>query len=113
VHTTFTRVFMPFHFAEDEAAKKEVQRVALATYRTYLERLQVRVEQASPYLFGERIGVLDAYALTLFRWGGLGGIDPAGFPAYRAYVQRVAEVPAVAAALARERVPLDMYKQAA
>jgi glutathione S-transferase len=113
VHTTFTHVFMPFHFAEDEAAKKEVQRVALATYRGHLERLQARVAQAAPYLFGANLTVLDAYALTLFRWGGLGGIDPADFPVYRAYVQRIAEVPAVAAALARERVPLDMYKKAA
>jgi glutathione S-transferase len=113
VHTTFTRVFMPFHFAEDEAARKELQRVALATYRGYLERLQARVAQASPWLFGARLGVLDAYALTLFRWGGLGGIDPADFPVYRAFVQRVAEVPAVAAALERERVPLELYKKAA
>lgn len=113
VHTTFTHVFMPFHFAEDEAAKKEVQRVGLANYRGHLERLQARVAKAAPYLFGANLAVLDAYALTLFRWGGLGGIDPADFPAYRAYVQRIAEVPAVAAALARERVPLDMYKKAA
>jgi glutathione S-transferase len=113
VHPTFTHIFMPFHFAEDEAAKAEVKRVALGNFRKYLGRLQGRVEQAKPYLFGEKISVLDAYALTLFRWGGLGGIDPADFPAYRAYVQRIAEVPAVAAALERERVPLDMYKKAA
>lgn len=113
VHPTFTHIFLPFHFAADEAAKAEVRRVALETYRRYLDRLQARVEQASPYLFGERFSVLDAYALTLFRWGGLGGIDPAGYPTYRAYVQRIAEVPAVAAALASERLPLDMYKRAA
>jgi glutathione S-transferase len=113
MHPTFTHVFMPFHFAADEAAKQDVQRVGLETYRRYLERLEARVGKASPYLFGERVCVLDAYTLTLFRWGGLGGIDPAGFPACRAFVQRLAEVPAVAAVLARERVPLDMYKQAA
>jgi glutathione S-transferase len=113
VHSTFTHVFMPHHFAEDEAARKEVQRVALAAYRTYMGLLQERVAKAAPYLFGEQLCVLDAYALTLFRWSGLGGIDPADFPVFRAYVQRIAEVPAVAAALARERVPLDMYKKAA
>lgn len=113
VHSTFTHVFMPHHFAEDEAARKEVQRVGLASYRTYMARLQERVAQAAPFLFGAQLSVLDAYALTLFRWSGLGGIDPADFPVYRAYVQRLAEVPPVAAALARERVPLDMYRKAA
>jgi glutathione S-transferase len=113
VHPTFTHVFMPEHFADDEAAKKEIQRVGLANFRKYLERIQARVEKAAPFLFGAKPTVLDAYALTLFRWGGLGGIDPAGYPVYRDWVQRTAQQPALAAALARERVPLDMYKKAA
>ncbi len=112
VHPTFTHVFMPQHFADDEAARNEIRRVALGTYRKYMGALQARIETA-PYMLGERFSVVDAYALTLFRWSGLGGIDPADFPAYRAWVQRVAELPPVAAALARERVPLDMYKKAA
>jgi glutathione S-transferase len=112
MHPTFTHVFMPQHFAEDEAAKNEIRRVGLVNYRGHLERMQARVAQ-SPYMVGGKFTVLDAYALTLFRWSGLGGIDPADFPAYRAWVERVAELPPVAAALARERVPLDMYKKAA
>jgi glutathione S-transferase len=112
VHSTFTHVFMPQHFAEDEAAKAEIRRVALSNYRKYMGMLQSRIEGA-PYKLGEKFTIVDAYALTLFRWTGLGGIDPADFPAYRDWVQRTAELPPVAAALARERVPLDMYKKAA
>jgi glutathione S-transferase len=113
VHPTFTHVFMPEHFAEDEAARAEIRRVALGNYGRYMERIQARVERAAPYLCGAQFTVIDAYALTLFRWAGLGGIDPGGYPAYQGYVQRIAAVPPVAAALARERVPLDLYKKAA
>lgn len=113
VHPTFTHIFMPEHFADDETARAEIRRVGLRSYRGYLERIQGRVEEAAPFILGEKLSVLDAYALTLFRWGGLGGIDPDGYPAYKAFVQRVAEAPPVAAVLARERVPLDLYKRAA
>lgn len=112
VHPTFTHVFMPEHFADDEAARAEIRRVALGNYRRYLERIQSRLEKG-PFILGERFSVLDAYALTLFRWGGLGGIDPDGFPAYKSFVHRIAEHAPVAAALARERVPLDLFKKAA
>ena len=54
----------------------------------------------------------DAYAFTLLRWGGCAGIDTDALPAYRAYVERVMAAPAVAAALARERIKLDIYKAA-
>ena len=113
VHPTFTHVFMPQHFAEDEAAKKEIQRVGLANFRKYLERLQAHVATASPFLYGAKPSVLDAYALTLFRWGGVGGIDPADFPVFREWVQRTAQEPSMAKALERERMPLEMYKKAA
>ena len=47
----------------------------------------------------------------LFRWGGLGGIDPDTLPVYQAYVGRVAAEAPVVAALAREGTPLNMYKK--
>ncbi len=37
-------------------------------------------------------------------------IDPKAFPDYYAYAQRVAQAPAAAAAMARERISLDTYK---
>ena len=40
---------------------------------------------------------LDAYALTLLRWGTIAGINPEHYPELWAHVQRTALVPAVAA----------------
>jgi glutathione S-transferase len=55
---------------------------------------------------------LDAYALTLLRWGGFARIDPTGFPALWAHVQKVAQLPGVAKAIERERLQLNLYKAA-
>jgi len=38
-------------------------------------------------------------------------IDPDSLPAYKAYVDRLAATPAVAAALERERLPLHAFKK--
>jgi glutathione S-transferase len=112
VHPTFTHVFMPEKFAETESGRAEVKRFNASLYRTYLERIAMFVAKADPFWLGARLSILDAYALTLFRWGGLFGIDPASFPGYPSYIERVAAAPPVAATLARERVPLNLYKPA-
>ena len=62
------------------------------------------------FLGGAQFGPIDAYALTLLRWGGFAGHDPAGYPALWAHVQRVAVLPAVARAIERERLQLNVYK---
>ena len=113
VHPTFTRVFMPQRFADDADTQAKVRAHAVAEYRDCLGRIQEAVGRARPWLGGERPGFLDAYALTLLRWGGYAGIDPASLPAYRDHVGRVRALPAVAAAMARERIDLDTYKPAA
>jgi glutathione S-transferase len=113
VHPTFTHIFRSEEFAESEAAKAEVKRVAAARFRKHLERIQEHVKDASPYWFGSRITPHDAYAFTFLRWGGYAGIDPASLPGYRAYIERVMAAPPVAAALERERINLDTYKAAA
>ncbi len=106
-HTTFTHVFMPQRFVGDESAQAEVKRFNIALYRKYLDRIEHWVAKANPFWFGERISFHDAYALTLLRWAGFGGIDRETLPVYKAYVDRVAECPPIAAAIARERIQLD------
>jgi len=113
VHPTFTHVFMPQKFAEGEAAKVEIKAAAVAKYRKLLSRLEGMVASASPWLLGANPSFHDAYAFTLLRWGGYAGIDPAGYPALLAYVERVMALPAVAVVIERERVKLDTYKAAA
>lgn len=109
-HPAFSHVFMPQRYTDDPDAQARIKAAGAKEFRGHLERIQGWLECAHPWLFGERLSFADAYALTLFRWGGMAGIDPADLPAYRAFVGRLALEPAVAAVIARERIPLDAYK---
>jgi len=109
-HPTFTRFFFPDRFAESEGARAEAKARAAKEFRAHLERVQGWIGQAKPFWFGERVSFHDAYAFTLLRWGGYTGVDPKSLPAYHSYIERVIQAPAVAAALARERIGLDTYK---
>ena len=113
VHPTFTHVFMPEKFTDDEAAKAAIRAFAARSYKGLLDEIEAMAAQASPWLTGERPGALDAYALTLLRWGGYAGIDPTGQTATWALAQRFAELPAVARVIERERLQLNVYKPAA
>lgn len=110
VHPTFTHIFRPAKFAGSEAAQADVRSTAVSVFRDHLERIQAMTGHTAPYLLGDKLSFVDAYAVTFLRWGGLGGIDPATLPAYQAYAERVAAHPAVAAAMAREGINLDTYK---
>lgn len=112
VHPTFTHVFMPQKFTADEAAQKAVREHAAAAYRGLLEEIDALARAASPWLGGGQPGVLDAYALTLVRWGGMAGVDPTSLPAAWDLVQRFAALPAVARVIERERLQLNVYKPA-
>lgn len=111
VHPTFTHIFRPSDYAESEAAQAELKRFNAGKFRERLERIQEWTKGAAPFWFGAKPTFHDAYAFTLLRWGGFSGIDPKSLPSYYAYVtERVMQHPAVAAALARERVQLDTFK---
>lgn len=112
VHPTFTHFFRPANFAESEGAQGDVRAHAVVKYREHLERIQSMIAHAAPWLTGEKPSFTDFYALVFLRWGGFAGIDPATLPAYKAFVDRVAALPAVAAAMAREGINLDTYKAA-
>jgi glutathione S-transferase len=116
VHPTFTHVFMPHKFAGSPEAQAEIRAFNTALYGAMLGELEALAVQAAaqgrPYLGGAQFGPLDAYALTLLRWGGFAGHDPQGFAGLWALVQRVAGLPAVARAIERERLQLNVYKAA-
>jgi glutathione S-transferase len=104
VHPTFTHIFRTEKFAQSDEAKKDVRALAVAQFRGCLERIQTWLEEKNFPI------VLDAYAFTFLRWGGIAGIDPASLPRYREYIERVMQAPPVAVALERERIRLDTYK---
>lgn len=110
VHPTFTHFFMPQKFSDNEAAQQAMRAFAVPLYREYLQEIEVLAAKASPWLFGEHPGALDAYALTLLRWGGYAGIDPTTYPATWDLAQRFAALPSVAPAVERERLELNVYK---
>lgn len=114
VHPTFTHVFMPFKFAGTPETQAELKAFNARVYAGLLGELEAMAQKAASqgqaFLGGERFGPLDAYALTLLRWGGFAQIDPAGFPALWAHVQKVAQLPGVAKAIERERLQLNLYK---
>jgi glutathione S-transferase len=114
VHPTFTHVFMPFKFAGTPEAQEELKAFNAKVYAGLLGEIDALARQAAvagrPWLGGERLGPLDVYALTLLRWGGFAQIDPTGYPALWAHVQKVAQQPGVARAIERERLQLNLYK---
>ena len=114
VHPTFTHVFMPFKFAGTPEAQAELKAFNAKVYAGLLQEIEEMAKKAAgqgqAFLGGERFGPLDAYALTLLRWGGFAQIDPTGYPALWAHVQKVAQLPGVARAIERERLQLNLYK---
>lgn len=114
VHPTFTHVFMPYNFVDDEAAQAQVKAFNTKLYGALLGEIEAMAQAAASagraWLGGAHFGPLDAYALTLLRWGGFAGHDPQALPALWAHVQRVAALPAVARAIERERLQLNVYK---
>lgn len=114
VHPTFTHVFMPQKFTDNAEAQAAVKAYNVGIYRQLLQDIETRVAaKTTPWLTGEQPGVLDAYALTFLRWGGFAGIDPTTLPATWALSQAFAAVPAVARAVERERLQLNVYKPTA
>jgi glutathione S-transferase len=116
VHPTFSHVFMPFKFTDDTQAQAAIKEYAVKLYRPMLAEIEAMAQASAArgdaFLGGRSFGPLDAYALTLLRWGGMAGIDPQGFPALWAHVQKVAQQPPVARAIERERLQLNLYKPA-
>jgi glutathione S-transferase len=116
VHPTFTHVFMPFKFSDKPEVQAELKAYNAQLYAPMLADIEAMARKAgaagSQFLAGPRFGPLDAYALTLLRWGGYAGIDPSRFPTLWAHVQKMAQLPAVARAIARERLQLNVYQAA-
>ena len=109
VHPTFTHVFMPYKFTDDKQAQEAVRVFNTNLYAQRLAELETLVQQAEGgWLGGANPGALDAYALTLLRWGSIARIDPTGYAKTWALAQRFAELPPVAEVVQRERLQLNL-----
>ncbi len=116
VHPTFTHIFMPNKFTDQPEAQAAIKQHAIDQFRTMLGDLQDLVNKKNQaghaWLAGEHFSPLDAYALTLTRWGTIAGIGPEVHPELWTFVEQVAAVPAVARVIERERLQLNMAKPA-
>ncbi|WP_299509919.1 glutathione S-transferase N-terminal domain-containing protein [uncultured Limnohabitans sp.] len=112
VHPTFTHIFMPQKFTDLPEVQAALKPYNTQLFRGMLSELQDLVKAASAkgqaWLSGDRFGPLDAYSLTLTRWGTIAGIAPEAHPELWAFVQKVAAEPAVARVIERERLQLNM-----
>jgi glutathione S-transferase len=115
VHPTFTHVFMPQKFSDAPDVQAQLKTFNTQTYKSLMAELQdivVRNSHATGWLSGAQIGPLDAYALTLTRWGSIAGIDPTTYTALWSHVQKVAAHPAISVVIERERLQLNLFKAA-
>lgn len=115
VHPTFTHIFMPQKFSDQADVQAALKTFNTQVYKGLLSELEsLVVNHLSPsgWLAGEVLGPLDAYSLTLTRWGSIAGIDPTTYPSLWAHVNRVANDVQVAQVIERERLQLNLYKSA-
>jgi glutathione S-transferase len=114
VHTTFAHIFLPHKFSDQADVQAALKSYNTGLYKGLLSELQdvVLASQAAgqAWLAGAHMGPLDAYTLTLTRWGSMAGIDPEAYPALWAFVNQVAAHPQVARVIARERLQLNVFK---
>jgi len=116
VHPTFTHIFMPQKFSDLPEVQAALKPYNTQLFRGMLGELQNLVKAAAAkgqaWLTGAHFGPLDAYSLTLTRWGTIAGITAEEHPDLWAFVQKVAAEPAVARVIERERLQLNMGKPA-
>jgi glutathione S-transferase len=116
VHPTFTHIFMPHKFAADEAAQAAMKSHNTALFAQQLAEINDLVKSAKEASgtfisasFGhDHLTALDAYCLTLTRWGSIAGMDPTQFTHSWAHIQTLAALPAIASVIERERLKLNM-----
>ena len=112
VHPTFTHIFMPQKFSDQADVQASLKAFNTQTYKGLLSELESFVSAKAPsaWLSGDHLGPLDAYALTLTRWGSIAGINPSTYALLWAHVQRVAADQDVSVVIERERLQLNLFK---
>ncbi|MEA3015577.1 MAG: glutathione S-transferase [Sphingomonadales bacterium] len=98
IATELHKGFAPLWNPATPDAFKDATREALGKKFDYL---QEQIGEG-PYILGDRFSILDAYAFAVLNWTGIHAIDIGRWPGLAAYLQRVAERPAVRETLRAE-----------
>ncbi len=94
LHKTFSPLFKP-------NTPEETKQTARDTIAVRLDIVEKQL-QGRDYLTGNQFSVADAYLITVLRWARPINFDLGRWPAVQAYMQRVAERPAVREAMEAE-----------
>lgn len=94
IHKSYSPLFRP----DTPEAYKPIARANVAAKLAVLDAALA----GKPYLTGDTFTVADAYAYTVSRWAGHAGVDVSGLANLKAFAARVADRPAVRAALTAE-----------
>jgi glutathione S-transferase len=116
VHPTFTHIFMPQKFTPDAAAQATIKAHNVQLFADQLREIDALIGEAkakggtyAAATFGhDHLTALDAYTLTLTRWGSIAGIDPTQFTHSWPHIQTLATHPAIAKVIERERLQLNL-----
>jgi glutathione S-transferase len=91
LHKSYSPLFNPAASPEVRAERTQYLQKRYAVLETLLG--------SHPYLLGDDFTVADAYLFTVTRWAGPTKVDLSAFPNLAAFQKRVAERPAVQAAM--------------
>jgi glutathione S-transferase len=103
VHVAFAHNSRPERYADGDAAAQAMRAKAPEALAGHFAVIEQQLGDGRPYIMGERYTVADGYMFVFERWferDGLGRL--ADYPRVRAHHARIAERPAVKAALAAE-----------
>jgi len=100
IATELHKMYSPWLFHAEYGT--EVQAVARGKIAERLRFVETQLATAGPYLTGERFTVADAYLFTVVGWSKHVDVGLTEFANLRAYLERVAQRPAVRAAMKAE-----------
>ncbi|AZY49233.1 glutathione S-transferase family protein [Bordetella avium] len=101
IHKTFSLVFGPQRFIDDEAGQKALAAGAARQLRLLYGVVNERLN-GRPFLTGDHPGLADAYLFVTLRWAQAKQIDLSGYDQLAGFSERMAADPKVQAALKAE-----------
>lgn len=103
VHVALAQVRRPERYADDAEVQRALAAPGRVAFACALAELEARsATTASPFLIGDRFGVVDAYALVVRRWADGLELDRAGFPSFAARTDALFDRPSVLRAIMHE-----------
>ncbi|MGH1543167.1 MAG: glutathione transferase GstA [Arenicella sp.] len=99
VSSELHKAFGPLFSDSSSEQDKQQAKQNVANKFNYLERL---LEDNKPFLLGDKFSVADAYLFVVSNWSNFVGIELKQWPTILNYVNRIAQRPAVTAAMRAE-----------